>query len=237
MKFVFLFLFLMLCSSVCVGQSGYSLYLNGGLSYLFEASTANEAPGSFVGIGLQKSLGRRFSLFASYEQISCQNDAINGVSEFRPQGGEWMISHYQGYINLQRRAWAFMDIQVDERLFSAGTWNYPGNQQTFDAKNFIVGAGYILLNKNKFMISARVGVAVSRTHVQASNLGYGTKYNDKGYWLNVRAFFDYLYVSPYIAVPVEYKITKKSSVGIIGSLYKADDLYLPSYGIILKSDL
>lgn len=230
-------LLLLLCSSSCLGQSGFSVYLNGGLSYLFEASTANETPGSFVGFGIQKSLGKRFSLFASYEQISCQNAAPNGVSEYRLPGGEWMIAHYQGYINLQRRAWAFMDIQVDERLFSAGKWNYPGNQQTFDTKNFILGAGYILLNKNNFNISARVGLSVSRIHVQASNLNYSTKYNDKGYGLNIRAFFDYLYLSPYIAVPVEYKITKKSSVGIIGSLYRADDLYLPSYGIIIKSDL
>ena len=187
---------------------------------------------------MERKVGK-FSIFASFEKISCQNGAINGINTFSFNGGPWIISDYKGNINLERRDWAFDDVIVDERLFSAGKWNYPGNEQTFDSNNLIIGVGYQLYKKKIFSISARIGIATSLIHVSAINLGYTSDLNngDKNFLVNIPTYLKYLYFSSYISLPFEFDITNRSSIGIEGSLYRASDLYLPSLGINLKTQL
>lgn len=237
MKYLILILFVFMFS-ICFSQSKYSLFVKGGLSNLFEARVANETSGTFLGIGLEKSIGK-FSIFASFEKISCQNNAINDISQFRLEGGEWMIAYYKGYINLERRDWAFDDITVDERIFNTGKWNYPGNEQTFDSNNLIFGVGYQLYKKKIFSISGRIGIATSLIHVSAVNLSYTSDLNngDKNFIVKIPTYLKYLYFSSYISFPFEFNITDRSSIGIEGSLYRASDLYLPSLGINLKTQL
>ncbi|MBK8627577.1 MAG: hypothetical protein IPN86_19040, partial [Saprospiraceae bacterium] len=209
----------------CFGQPKYTLYVTGGLSNLFEAEVANESSGTFLGIGLDRKIGK-FTVFASYEKISCQNNARNDISQFRIEGGEWMIAWYKGYINLERRDWVFDDVMVDEKLFTAGKWNFPGNEQTFDSSNIILGVSYEMYRKKIFSVSARLGLATSLIHVSAVNLTYTSQLNDVGKQFNVEipTYLKYLYFSSYLAIPFEFEITEKLSVGIVGSLYRATNL-------------
>jgi hypothetical protein len=233
---VVLFLLLPIANGIC--QSKYSISIGGGLSNLFEAEIANESSGTFLGMTLERKISK-LSLFVSYEKISCQNGAIDGISQFSFNGGPWMISDYKGYINLERRDWAFDDVSVDERLFSAGQWNYPGNEQTFDSNNIIIGIGYDLWRKGIFSITPKVGLATSLVHVSAVNLIYTTSLNGNGKQYNVAipAYLKYLYFSSYIAVPFQFDITQRFSASIVGSLYRTTNLYLSSLGISIKSQL
>jgi hypothetical protein len=235
---VFVILFFLLPFSNCLAQSKYSFYVNGGLSNLFEATVANESSGTYIGLGLERKVGK-ISIFASFEKISCQNNSRNGISQFRFDGGPWMIAYYKGYINLEKRDWAFDDVVVDRRLFSAGMWNYPGNEQTFDSNNIIFGIAYELYRKKIFSISGRIGLATSLIHVSAVNLTYTSQLNEDGKQFNVEipTYLKYLYFSSYLAIPFEFDITEKLSVGIVGSLYRAPEIYLPSLGISIKTQL
>jgi len=237
MRIYYILIFLIPFSN-CLSQSKYSLYINGGLSNLFEATVANEASGTYLAIGMEREVGK-FTIFTCYQKISCQNDAINDINMFRIDGGPWMISDYKGYINLERRDWAFDDVRVDERLFSAGEWNYPGNQQTFDSDNLIFGIGYQLYRKKIFSISPKIGLATSLIHVSAINLVYSTDLDEKGkqFLVEIPAYLKYLYFSSYIELPFQFDITTKSSVGITGSLYRANNLFIPSLGIQFKTQL
>jgi hypothetical protein len=231
-------LFLVFYFTFCYGQSKYKMSISGGFSNLFEAEVANESTGTFMGIEFEREV-KKFKIFASFQKVSCQNGSINGISQFRIQGGPWMISHYKGYINLERRDWAFNEMMIDERLFNAGQWNYPGNEQTFDSNNFILGVGYNFYRKNIFSISAKIGLATSLIHVSAVNLSFTSRLNGNGNQFNVEipTYLKYLYFSSYISVPFEFDITKNFSIGIVGSLYRAPNLYLPSLGINLKTNL
>lgn len=219
-------------------QPKYSFSISGGLSNLFEAEVANESSGTYLGMSLERKIDK-FSLFISYEKISCQNDALDGISQFRFNGGPWMISHYKGYINLERRDWIFDDVEVSDKIFSAGKYNFPGNKQTFDSNNLIIGIGYDLWRKGIFSISPKVGLATSLIHVSAINLSYTTKLNNNGKQLlfDIPTYLKYLYFSAYIAVPFQFDITQRFSASIVGSLYRATNLYLPSIGVTLKSQL
>lgn len=219
-------------------QPKYSISISGGFSNLFEAEVANESSGTYLGMSLEKKIDK-FSLFMSYEKISCQNGTVNGINQFRINGGPWMISDYKGYINLERRDWAFDDVFVDERVFTAGQWNYPGNEQTFDSNSLLLGIGYDLWRKGIFSISPKVGLATSFIHVSAVNLVYTTSLNGNGNQYNVAipTYLKYLYFSTYIAVPFQFDITQRFSASIVGSLYRATNLYLPSIGVTLKSQL
>ncbi|MEZ4910722.1 MAG: hypothetical protein R2774_07650 [Saprospiraceae bacterium] len=221
-----------------LSQAKYSLSISGGFSSLFEAKVANESSGTFLGLGLERKVGK-FSIFASFEKISCQNGARNGINQFSFNGGPWMISDYKGYINLERRDWAFDDVVVDERLFSAGNWNYPGNEQTFDSNNLILGIGYELYRKKIFSISANIGLATSLIHVSAVNLGYTTDLNKSGrqFLVEIPTYLKYLYFSSYISMPFEFDISKNLGISIVGSLYRATELYIPSLGIKLQTQL
>lgn len=235
---IYLFLIFFVFGINCAGQSKYSMYINGGLSNLFEATVANESSGTHLGIGLEKQVGK-FVVFASFENISCQNNSRNGLNLFRIDGGEWMISDYKGYINLQREDWAFNDVVVNEKLFSAGKWNYPGYEQTFDSKNLIFGIGYQFYRKKIFSISGKIGLATSLIHVSAINLVYSTDLDEKGkqFLVEIPSYLKYLYFSSYIELPFQFDITTKSSVGIVGSLYRANNLFIPSLGIQFKTRL
>ncbi len=215
-----------------IAQSTYRVNLSGGLGYLFEASVANEEKGSFSGIGIER-MSNNFSIYLDFEKSSFFSSHILGINTVTQPNGEVVISDYKGHINLEQRDFAFDDVFVDQRILNAGKSNYVGSRQVFRSQSLILGFGYQIYKQNRWSISPKLGIALSLNNAVAPNIAYTTSLNVTGrrFLVTIPTYTKYLYASGYLSIPITYEINNYMELSIVGSLYRAREIYLPLYGL------
>jgi len=219
-------------------QVEWRLKAYAGKCNLFEAVVAYEVEGSFIGIGVEKRINK-FSFFVNFEKFSSQSNHSLGISQSRLEGGEWMLSRYKVHIDLERRDFAFNDIDVNERLFEAGKYNDVGPRQAFNSNNLLIGLGYRIFKYKRLSLWPSIGLAISKINATAINYGYSTELGPGGKRILIRipAYVSYLYLSGYVNLPITYQITNELEFSLISILYRANNIYLPAVGVSLNVKL